>query len=112
MIIDSKFLDEFNLWFNHDLIRWDDRPRMMQDAFWIADRVAGWLQANEILQQLDFVLEMQRPDEVLPFIEKTWVDWNADEATETLFFEILALIRDCLAELLKRPASSRAGVCA
>jgi hypothetical protein len=105
MIVDLEFLRHFNAWFNADLINVLDREQLMEDATDIANEVAGWPQAPKILQQLDFVIDNGRPEEVRQFSRATNVDWYFDETTTDLFFDILRIIRDGLRQAAEKRAT-------
>jgi hypothetical protein len=92
MIIDPQFLDEFDLWFNADTIRFDDKQKMIYDAIALGDTIVAWGNAFNILSQLDYVINNRQPSEVIQFINKTNIDWYADESMSALLLEILTAI--------------------
>lgn len=101
MMIDTRFLREFNLWFNGDLIHFNDHARMMEDAESIAMTVSDWPDAKEILTQIDYVLDTRKSEEIVQFINITSFDWCFDEKSTALLFEILTELRNQLAASLQ-----------
>lgn len=104
MIIDARFLREFDLRFNSDLIHFNDHERMIEDAETVAMTVADWPEAQQILTQVDYVLQTRQPKEVLQFIDTTLFDWYFDEKATALLFEILTALRNQLAASIQKKA--------
>lgn len=104
MIIHARFLREFDLWFNGDLIHINDHERMMEDAESVAMTVSDWPDAKEILTQIDYVLDTRKSEEILQFINTTLYDWYFDEKETQLLFEILTTLRNQLVTSLQDKA--------
>jgi hypothetical protein len=104
MMIDPRFLREFDLWYNSDLIHLEDRERMIDDAVDLGLTVAKWPDAEKILAQLDHVLETRRREDIRQFSKITNVGWHADETMTALLFDILTALRDQLATSLQSQA--------
>src|SRR5437899_51273 len=96
MKIDSQFLKEFDLFFNVDLIKFDDKRQMLSDAALLGDMANTWPQSQELDDQLTSILDSRSTDEVMQFIRTTQVDWLADEVTTNLLYEILGVVRNRL----------------
>jgi len=94
MSISQKFLNEFDLHFNVDIIEIDNHAWMMDEAALLGDTVEGWSDARDVREDLEYILSTKKISSVMPFIEKTGVDWLADPETTTLFFETITTIRD------------------
>lgn len=94
MKIEQRFLKEFNLLFNVDLIHYNDHERLIADARLLGQEVATWPEASDINQQLELVLTRRSPEDVNQFINATDVDWYFNSDSEKLLFVILTEIKE------------------
>jgi hypothetical protein len=102
MNINPKFLDEFGILFHVDVLDFANDEQIMEHAATLADEVAEWTQAGEILGQLQYIIETRQTTEVAQFRRATNLDWFMNKGSTSLLFDILAAIRDRLALSLKR----------
>jgi hypothetical protein len=104
MIINPRFLDEFGVLFHVDVIDFDNDEQITEHATTLADEVAEWPQAAEILRQLQFIIETQQTADVGQLSRATDLDWYMNKGSTSLLFDILTAIRDRLTLSLKHPA--------